>query len=233
MQTPFKPIDFLSRDVAVERRGDGTILLQSNHPLKPYETHVPAFLAKWARRSAGPGWPAAAPRRGPRVAETHLRRGQAAGRCGDPGADRSRLRPGQAGDDPVLELHRVRTAHHGGHAGPRTLAPVSPAYLGDEPGPRQAALRLRPHQAGHGVRAERRDLRPRPGRARISRACCWCMSTRRRRRCSRCPGASLSPPRRPMPSRARSSRSTPRRRASSCSPRAAPACPRPSSTPRR
>jgi len=25
MQTPFKPIDFLSRDVRTERRGDGTI----------------------------------------------------------------------------------------------------------------------------------------------------------------------------------------------------------------
>ncbi len=39
----------------------------------------------------------------------------------------------------------------------------------DEPGPRQAALRVRPHQAGPGVRAERRDLcrcarRPRVGR---------------------------------------------------------------------
>src|SRR5919197_4556058 len=30
MQTPFKPIDFLSRDIRVDRRGDGTILLQSN-----------------------------------------------------------------------------------------------------------------------------------------------------------------------------------------------------------
>ena len=63
MQTPFKPIDFLSRDVAVERRGDGTILLQSNHPLKPYETHVPAFLAKWAREAPDRVW--LAQRRGP------------------------------------------------------------------------------------------------------------------------------------------------------------------------
>ena len=47
-QVPFKPIDFLSRDVAVERRGDGTVILQSRHPLKPYERHVPSFLAKWA-----------------------------------------------------------------------------------------------------------------------------------------------------------------------------------------
>jgi feruloyl-CoA synthase len=56
LQAPFKPIDFLSRDIRVERRGDGTILLQSNHRLKPYETHVPAFLAKWAREAPDRVW---------------------------------------------------------------------------------------------------------------------------------------------------------------------------------
>ena len=30
-QVPFKPIDFLSRDVRTERRADGTVVLQSNH----------------------------------------------------------------------------------------------------------------------------------------------------------------------------------------------------------
>jgi len=63
MQTPFKPIDFLSRDVRVDRRGDGTILLQSNHTLKPYEKHVPAFLAKWAAEAPDRVW--LAQRRGP------------------------------------------------------------------------------------------------------------------------------------------------------------------------
>lgn len=63
MQAPFKPIDFLSRDVKVERRGDGTILLQSNHALTPYEKHVPAFLAKWAGEAPGRVW--LAQRRGP------------------------------------------------------------------------------------------------------------------------------------------------------------------------
>ena len=63
MQTPFKPIDFLSRDIRVDRRGDGTILLQSNHELKPYEKHVPAFLAKWAREAPDRVW--LAQRRGP------------------------------------------------------------------------------------------------------------------------------------------------------------------------
>jgi feruloyl-CoA synthase len=63
MQTPFKPIEFLSRDVSVERRDDGTILLQSNHALKPYERHVPAFLAKWAAQAPDRVW--LAQRRGP------------------------------------------------------------------------------------------------------------------------------------------------------------------------
>ena len=63
MQAPFKPIDFLSRDIKVDRRGDGTILLQSNHTLKPWEKHVPAFLAKWAGEVPDRTW--LAQRRGP------------------------------------------------------------------------------------------------------------------------------------------------------------------------
>jgi feruloyl-CoA synthase len=63
MQAPFKPIEFLSRDVALERRADGTLLLQSNHRLKPYERHVPAFLAKWAGETPDRVW--LAQRRGP------------------------------------------------------------------------------------------------------------------------------------------------------------------------
>ncbi len=63
MQTPFKPIEFLSRDVRADRRPDGTIVLQSNHRLKPYEKHVPAFLAKWAAEAPDRLW--LAQRRGP------------------------------------------------------------------------------------------------------------------------------------------------------------------------
>jgi len=63
MQAPFKPIDFLSRDVKVERRADGTIVLQSNHRLKPYEKHVPAFVAHWAAEAPDRVW--LAQRRGP------------------------------------------------------------------------------------------------------------------------------------------------------------------------
>lgn len=63
MQVPFKPIEFLSRDIKVERRGDGTVVLQSNHPLKPYARHIPALLAKWAQEVPDRVW--LAQRRGP------------------------------------------------------------------------------------------------------------------------------------------------------------------------
>jgi feruloyl-CoA synthase len=63
MQVPFKPIEFLSRDIKVERRGDGSVVLQSNHPLKPYAKHIPALLAKWAAEAPNRLW--LAQRRGP------------------------------------------------------------------------------------------------------------------------------------------------------------------------
>ena len=63
IKVPFKPIEFLSRDVKVERRADGTVVLQSNHPLKPYAPHIPALLAKWAGEVPDRLW--LAQRRGP------------------------------------------------------------------------------------------------------------------------------------------------------------------------
>jgi feruloyl-CoA synthase len=44
----FRKIEWLKRDIAVERRGDGVIVLKSRIPLKAYEKHIPASLAKWA-----------------------------------------------------------------------------------------------------------------------------------------------------------------------------------------
>ncbi|WP_231712647.1 AMP-binding protein [Vineibacter terrae] len=62
-RVPFKPIDFLSRDVALERRGDGSMVLRSRHALKPYERHIPALLAHWADTAPDRIW--LAQRRGP------------------------------------------------------------------------------------------------------------------------------------------------------------------------
>src|SRR3974377_650643 len=45
----FRRIEWLKRDIAVERRSDGVIILKSRIPLQAYEKHIPASLAKWAK----------------------------------------------------------------------------------------------------------------------------------------------------------------------------------------
>jgi feruloyl-CoA synthase len=42
----FRKIEWLARDIAVERRADGVIFLKSRIPLQAYEKHIPASLAK-------------------------------------------------------------------------------------------------------------------------------------------------------------------------------------------
>jgi feruloyl-CoA synthase len=52
----FRKVEWLPRDIAVERRGDGVIVLKSRIPLKAYEKHIPASLAKWAREAPDRVW---------------------------------------------------------------------------------------------------------------------------------------------------------------------------------
>ena len=52
----FRKIEWLQRDIAVERRPDGVIIMQSRIPLKPYEKHIPASLEKWAVEKADRTW---------------------------------------------------------------------------------------------------------------------------------------------------------------------------------
>lgn len=52
----FRKIQWLERDIAVERRTDGVIVLKSRIPLKAYEKHIPASLAKWAIERPGRTW---------------------------------------------------------------------------------------------------------------------------------------------------------------------------------
>ncbi len=52
----FRKIEWLARDIAVERRPDGVIILKSRIPLQPYETHIPASLAKWATEAPSRIW---------------------------------------------------------------------------------------------------------------------------------------------------------------------------------
>src|SRR6266853_3270506 len=52
----FRKIEWLKRDIVVERRPDGVIVLKSRIPLKSYEKHIPASLAKWAREAPERTW---------------------------------------------------------------------------------------------------------------------------------------------------------------------------------
>lgn len=52
----FRKVRWLKRDIAVERRGDGTLVLKSRIPLQPYEKHIPASLAKWAKEAPERIW---------------------------------------------------------------------------------------------------------------------------------------------------------------------------------
>src|SRR5260370_35889928 len=61
----FRKIEWLERDIAVERRPDGVIILKSRVGVKPYEKHIPASVAKWARKQPNPIWLAPRPGIGP------------------------------------------------------------------------------------------------------------------------------------------------------------------------
>jgi feruloyl-CoA synthase len=52
----FRKIEWLKRDIAVERRDDGTIVLKSRIPLQAYEKHIPASLAKWGKEAPERIW---------------------------------------------------------------------------------------------------------------------------------------------------------------------------------
>ncbi len=60
---PFRKVNWLPRDIAVERRDDGVIVLKSRIPLMDFERHIPAALARWARQTPDRIW--LAQRKGP------------------------------------------------------------------------------------------------------------------------------------------------------------------------
>src|SRR4051794_32634238 len=52
----FRKVEWLARDIDVERRDDGTVVLKSRIPLQTYENHIPASLAKWAKQAPERIW---------------------------------------------------------------------------------------------------------------------------------------------------------------------------------
>jgi feruloyl-CoA synthase len=72
---PFRKVNFLERDIALEKRADGTLILRSRVPLKRCEPHIPALLRRWAAEQPDRVW--LAQRRGPDRAWTMVTYGAA------------------------------------------------------------------------------------------------------------------------------------------------------------
>ena len=53
---PFLPLPFLARDVALQRREDGVVLMHSRVPLGPVEPHLPALLRRQAAQRGDRPW---------------------------------------------------------------------------------------------------------------------------------------------------------------------------------
>ena len=53
---PFRKINWLARDIAMDRRPDGTLILRSRVPLQAYERHIPAYLRKWGTERPDHVW---------------------------------------------------------------------------------------------------------------------------------------------------------------------------------
>ena len=51
----FRKVDWLQRDIAVERRDDGVIVMQSRIPLQEYGPHIPASLRSGCGGGSGNG----------------------------------------------------------------------------------------------------------------------------------------------------------------------------------
>jgi len=52
----FRKINWLPREIDVDRRADGTVVIQSRFPLDAYAPHIPAALAKWASEAPERIW---------------------------------------------------------------------------------------------------------------------------------------------------------------------------------
>ncbi|MGY4305703.1 feruloyl-CoA synthase [Bradyrhizobium sp. USDA 4369] len=52
----FRKVNWLARDIDVERRADGVIIIKSRIPLQAYEPHLAAPLARWAKDAPTRTW---------------------------------------------------------------------------------------------------------------------------------------------------------------------------------
>jgi feruloyl-CoA synthase len=53
---PFRRIPWPARDIAVDRRADGSIVMRSRVPLNPYPEHLPSLLRRWGVEAPDRTW---------------------------------------------------------------------------------------------------------------------------------------------------------------------------------
>jgi feruloyl-CoA synthase len=125
---PFRPTDFLPVDLAVERRGDGAIVLRSRIPLQDFEPCLPRVLATQAERLGDK--PYLVQRRGPQREWTA--HSYAATKRDTDAIAQWLLNRGIARDRPILLLSGNSVAHalvkFGGMAVGIPACPVSSNY---------------------------------------------------------------------------------------------------------
>ena len=125
---PFRRIPWPARDIAVERRDDGTVTMRSRLPLAPYPDHVPSLLRRWGVEAPDRTW--LAQRRGPQRAWRRLSYGEALATVD--ALSQALIDRGLGPDRPVMILsgnsleHALLTMAAMQVGAP--AAPVSPAY---------------------------------------------------------------------------------------------------------
>ena len=125
---PFHKLNFMPRDIDLERRADGSMVMRQRIPLQAYERHIPAFLAKWAVEAPDAVW--LAQRRGPNRDWEKVTYGAAKQRVD--ALTQALLNLGLAEDRPVMILSGNSIEHalmtQAAMQARLPAAPVSPGY---------------------------------------------------------------------------------------------------------
>ena len=191
----FRKIEWLKRDIDVERRPDGVDRFEIADSAPGLREAYPGFAGEMGEAGARAHLAGAARRRRPAMAQGFLWRSQAHRRRADAGPAQSRPRARPSRRDPLRQFDRACADDAGGDAGAVSGGAGVAGLFADEPGSPQAEISVRPDQAGRGDGAGRPDLREgaegarsRPaspsctsrGPATASRACRLPISRRRR-----------------------------------------------------
>ncbi|MFT3800513.1 MAG: AMP-binding protein [Burkholderiaceae bacterium] len=125
---PFKKLAWMPRDIDVERRADGVVVLKSRLPLEPYARHIPALLRQWSEQRPDHVW--LAQRRGPDRQWDKLTYGEAMRRVD--ALTQAIIDTGLTADQPIAILSGNSIEHalltQAAMQAGVPAAPVSPAY---------------------------------------------------------------------------------------------------------